>query len=478
MKARYILLLMLPIILVACNKAPLTESTPVELSRTTLTKSGMEIDPKTLDSENFVSIEDVWAYTRFRALSAKNRGINLFVRQIDPIGPQEDVVLCYLINYNDGWEVISADKRTPVVLAEQDSGSLYLNEREDLAAPFIWINHLASDVLSVRSNPNYSADSPDAEEKIKASLQFWSAICDPASLMESRPGDLRTLPGDGNGGHWVLVNTLEEMIDYDQTILTNTTWHQESSYNSLCPVLLGSSGQHARAGSIAVAGAQMLYFLNTRSIPISVIPCQAEAYGDIINYFISFSGYSSANWGHIVDGNMTVIQILIAYIGQLLPNNWGQQETIASFSDLKTNVFAPLGFSCDLASYSSDLAKTSLQNNCPVVLYAQGHFSFLGIPTYTYKHAFLMDKIKRLRKRTIYNYQFLPDGATTPVPSTSYQEIILENPSYSNYVGMNWGWDPSTYNNTWYQATGSWTIDQYSYDDSRQMIYNFAQTNN
>ncbi len=86
------------------------------------------IFPVTEVSENVsdeykVSLKDVDCYVCFKALEAKNKGHELSVRDISPIFSEKGDTLLYIINYNEGWDVISADKRSPMVLATSESGS-------------------------------------------------------------------------------------------------------------------------------------------------------------------------------------------------------------------------------------------------------------------------------------------------------------------------------------------------------------------
>ena len=117
------------------------------------TKGMKEIAPDQLDTAFFVSASDIETYTKFKILLSKGEGQELSVLDIRPVGPTDDVVLCYLINYSEGWEVISPDRRAPVVLASQEGGYLNFDECESNEAMqdvVSWIGYLASDVLCLR----------------------------------------------------------------------------------------------------------------------------------------------------------------------------------------------------------------------------------------------------------------------------------------------------------------------------------------
>lgn len=459
--------------ILACNKVTVIKSPTAE---PIWTKGGLTFDAKELDTANFVSLEDVQAYAHYHILLAKNNGIELSVERIDPLGPNAEITLCYLINYNDGWEVISADKRTPIVLAGQEKGSLILeecNENEAFALQLSWVGHLAKDVLAIRSDPDYSPDSREAQDAIESSRLFWKVLTHPEEVLGDHPRGLDD-GAPGTRGYWQLIDTEVRYTEYDNVTLTTTTWNQESPYNDLAPVLYDSESIHAKAGSVAIAGAQMLYYLHSYYGYNASIPSYALATGDIFDYSIDFDYFSPNNWVNIDNGNTSMISNLVAYVGDLLPNDWRQDITLASFSDLKTNVFNYLGISCTLANYSAQTALSSLQSHCPVVIHAEDYVYFLGIIIDSYKHAFLMDRYKRYMQIVSNTYRWIYQGNEMIDFMDEYVEDIVTGPMIYETVGMNWGWNPTSVNDTWYTISGSWDISQYTYDDNRKMIYGFS----
>ena len=84
-------------------------SSSLSVSRNTKTIIGEE-DSIT---DYYVTDEDIDAYIHFKCLQTKDD--SLVVDSIRPITFDSEGAICYLINYKDGWEIISADKRAPVV---------------------------------------------------------------------------------------------------------------------------------------------------------------------------------------------------------------------------------------------------------------------------------------------------------------------------------------------------------------------------
>lgn len=475
-----IVILLLPFLfLVSCGKTLLDNRIQGAGNMSNMTKTEFS---SPLDTTFFVSEEDILAYIKYKILLEKNKGRDLSVEEIRPVGPNSEETLCYLINYNDGWDIVSADRRTPVVLAQQDSGQLDLSkcESDEAVCDVVsWIGFLASEVLSVRSSPIFIPEDAIAEAGVESSLSFWTNITHPEEIL-----GIPVIPTKAHNypGHWELVDTIEEIIDYDVIDLCGTSWHQGQPYNTYAPLKTDGSGEHAPAGCVAVAGAQMLNCLYSQYGLPQTIPTSASVTGNINNYLFTYSGFSSSGWTAITNQNTNQIAILIAFVGYYIGNNWGNDGTGATLTGLQSNIFSAFGYQSTLGPYQAIAAINSLvDSQLPVVMSAwDGVFYVLGIPILwrAAGHAFLIDRYKRQQVKTTYYYEwiydYLPENEMIEQigPRT---ETIYGNPFVSSYIGMNWGWG-AYYNNTWYSASGSWNIADYDFDDERQMISNFSVT--
>ena len=76
------------------------------------------------ENENpyFVDVADVDKYVDFRILESLSKGKVIELKSVEPIHSESGEISMYVIRYNEGWEVISSDKRTPLVLASAESG--------------------------------------------------------------------------------------------------------------------------------------------------------------------------------------------------------------------------------------------------------------------------------------------------------------------------------------------------------------------
>lgn len=103
----------------SCNKDSLTPSdAPLAWNGGTRAEKNPldEIDFSALDTEFFVTDEDVEAYIHFKQLLAEGQGKDFEVLEVVPMGLNDKATLAYFLSYNEGWEIISADKRAPLLL--------------------------------------------------------------------------------------------------------------------------------------------------------------------------------------------------------------------------------------------------------------------------------------------------------------------------------------------------------------------------
>lgn len=262
----FIIFAALVVMLVGCSQNEF--ESPKELEAATRAEEKpVDIDYTTLDTLYFVSDKDVEAYIHFKKLVAEGEKREFDVREVVPMG--KEAILCYLINYNDGWEIISADKRATTVLASDSTGQLNLSSVPE--GVVLWIECLAADVLSLRASsdrPQNIAD--EVWDKMLKSIEFWEAINASseyiARKLAATRGDHDLIiidptweggtPGGDPQGHWELVNVVAVYEQYDGgSRLTDTQWCQSKDFNQFCPTETVYPGNHARAGCSAVAAA-------------------------------------------------------------------------------------------------------------------------------------------------------------------------------------------------------------------------------
>ena len=278
-------------------------------------------------------------------------------------------------------------------------------------------------------------------------------------------------------GHYELRNSTLSIEVYDSiSSMTSTEWSQGSPYNYYCP-LTSNNLEHAPAGCVAIAGAQMLYFLHsTFGIP-STAPSKAYCKGNVNSYTWEQTDYSSHIWADMANNGYYAAP-LIADVGRRLNMQYGDNGSGALTEDLINKVFVPYGISCLYTSYNVDLLRKSLLKGMPVILSAKS-IKTRSSGTGKVGHAFIADRYKRTRMVTKNYYEWVydsyPDGKPIPVVPDKV-ESTYSSPTIS-MIGFNWGWG-SYYNvpTEWFGLTGDWISSQYSmssynWNINRNMIF-------
>ncbi|MBO7618161.1 MAG: C10 family peptidase [Bacteroidales bacterium] len=429
----------------------------------------------------FVDIDSI--NKLFQGQAFETRGLSSS-SSIAPFTLRNETVF-YIVNHpnNTGWQIVSSDRRTPPILAESKQGSFSIDTEN--SGLFAWMMGVAEDMYAIRHAEN--ANLSFSEDEISEHIHFWTKE-------SSRSLD----PHPENEGYWTGSSTsVTEVVDTIEH-LTNTHWWQGDPYNKYCPLKTDGSGKRALAGCVAIAGAQMLYFLHDKwGIP-QRMESTATCTGFVGNYYMTQGNLSATVWADmepalcVVDAcsNPHPEAVMIACIGTRMQMNYGNNGSAPdlSFADMVDYVFNQYGIDCDYASYSESCVKNSLINGLPVIVSAKEQWYpnwNLTIPG----HAFLIDGYKRTRVKTTTHYTFHPYDPENydPTSHPSYDVITYSSPEITS-VKMNWGFWTQWYidgdhnteylNDGWYTLTGDWYVtnnsNQYNYHYYRKILYNFS----
>ena len=459
-----------------------------------------EIDFSALDTAYFVSDRDVEAYIHFKQLLADGQGKDFEVLEIVPMGLNDEATLAYLLNYNDGWEIIAADKRAPVVLATDETGFFSIEEAPKNV--MAWIECLELDVLYLRSfNGRPEMADYEAWEKMLSCIDFWKAINADEEFILRNLGGTRVIPDslpiiefephdEFGEGHWELYSTSCSTEVYDAVRLTNTTWNQHEHYNNRAPYRTDLPNPYVKTavGCAAVASAQLLFYLNkTYGYPEYTprdITC--AGYFSAVPLFTESLEVSSTLWDHmfvfgvtpagLIDEAQDSASILISTCAnrlELVYSNEGGALTNGNY--YKTKLFASYNIDCSLEmGYNPSIVMSELLNGMPVIASAcRTRKEILGYVYYEDAHSFLIDGYKRYRTRTENTYIFVyPENVPIPENPEFSVQISYSTP-YITKLAMNWGYYQYG-NSSWYEPTGNWAIGPYSYDYLRKMVTGFT----
>lgn len=377
---------------------------------------------------NKVSLEDVYEMC---SLSTKG-DVKEFT--VEPVVDVEGDTLMFFVNYDNGWRVLSADKRTPALIAQCDAGAISLST--DNTGLLAWLDLTARDMKRIihldDSKLNFTAS------QIRSHRQQWSK----ESLRF--PPDTSIIIHEGD---WVLVSTSTEEVYYDHIDhLVGAHWDQGNPYNYYCPPK--SSGiDNKPAGCSPVACGQLFQFL-------------CSHFG--LDFEYSWNGIT----GYMHDVHLPYVNsfhdyatpLLLRYFGQVLGASYGDNSTSVTFAaDKIQNYLSSLLISCNKQSYSAEKVKENLISGMPILVSGYSG-TILGYPDYSNGHTYIIDGYKRYRTKYTYYYERL-----TGYPPLLEEKTEIEySTPHIGLIKMNWGWSTqwtSGRNDEWFALTGDWYVD-------------------
>ena len=386
---------------------------------------------------------------------------------ISPVLSDSGDTLLYVVNSNsNGWRIYSADSRTPAILAESDRGAFSLDDGN--GAHLAWFDCLKTDMAIIRHSCNEQLSF--SEDEISANKAFWSGETPRIELPPETPW-----PG---GGHWEVIVTSETFVT-DTLSHMAPKWDQNEPYNVYCPYLTLGGG-HVPAGCVAVAGAQVLYYLHNKLGTPSLAFSQAFCYGVPHNYYQEFFNLSSSVWALMDSTNHDIYDpadeeaILIAHVGSLVNMVYEDDGSSADDYKIYSTAFPTYGISCSREGYNESTVKQQLEDRMPVMVSAYSQLLFGS------GHCFVIDGFKKTYIKYTYNHVFVGDdpGMSVPEPYETYSYTTPEITA----IKINWGWssqwdENSPLNDGWYTLTGDWHVslsgEEKSYNYYRTMNYGF-----
>lgn len=419
----------------------------------------------------------------------------------------ESDTLMYVLNSSNGWKLLSSDKRTQPVLAYGESGRFSIDSLNPGEA--IWLDEMAEQLYEMAHDEEMAEDE---EEYIEEADPAWVDLA-PAMASANTYAD----------GEWVRERTVTYPSRQEVAPLTQTQWHQKSPWNLFCP--MNSSKEQAVAGCVAIAGAQMLYYLHY----LWGIPAEMFTYGyckgTLSNYEQGFSAPSPEAWDLMAKTESgpgsEYAAILIGLTGQAVGMKYGLNSSSAKTEDLKGFFKEYFGIKSSYSDYKVSTVFQSLDQNIPVIVKAYGARTnrFLGL-IYTYEdgHAWIIDGYRQDEQVTEITYRWhtyytTPDDdeedweeGKGPVKGDDWEIAVDEEaeeeaeeeedggnaaarpkrisrrPTYptgrtytqkttavtGRYVHMNWGWGGN--DNKWYVANGKWDPNSNNYKWKRHML--------
>ncbi len=376
---------------------------------------------------------------------------------------EEDSPLMYVLNFEDGWAIMSSDMDKPSVIAYNEVG------------------HFDPDNI----------DNPELEfwfEMRKNDLKFTGERLEQASFR--RPGESPRL----NMRYWwvfeVTSETVQTTIIDHVDHLMSTTWGQGYPWNYKCPYGYNVNYGYwsiCPTGCVAVAMAQIMYYLH------GYIGKPTGLYEDVgyYNRYDTTSFYRSSyvdpssRWSSMA---LNKNQSGTDYVGDFMldiGNRVGMHYFFdGSGATTSASHYSYYGIDCNEASFSDTLVVNSLDNGLPVMIDAD-------------HHAWVIDGYYKTIKTTYRSGTWHRIYAEVPDPEIEYAYTIPEYAVYNiypniydgqvmtetfsrpeNYYLMNWGWDDTpaqvNYNNGHYSmGSDSWNVGNLNFTSSGYIFYGF-----
>lgn len=468
------------------------------------------IDSQSIDAttnNTHVSMADIGRYLEVYKGIEETRSSGI---TINPILFKQDTVM-YLINYEDGWDVLSSDKRAPMVLIYSDKGHMTVEGLYDNPGEEIFMNTMANKIYALRANseaeliPINNTRSINNNTEVSNLESMWSIVAptNQNAANETRAPEV-----------WTCIGVEKtSSTSQEQPHLIETKWDQGSPWNYYSPYTNSSRTRHCYTGCTMVAAAQVLYYLHGKL----GVPEKAYATIDTIahipddktsvkltpyNFSTKNAYYAKLIWGAMQkqgtsadfgSSSTKCVSALMTQLGFLLnasykryDNSSSPKSTSASVDNIPSVFNQHFGISCSaLSEYQPDILETNIfTSKLPVIVCSVG--TRLDTDE-TICHAFIVDGFKN----TTHTYKYTYIKSNTNPPVFKYENKWI----YEQYIQINWGYS-GTYDNGpvyagtedgrsdsdgWYNLDFTqWAVsdsahDVYYTDGVISMIYNFKK---
>ena len=474
--------------IVACTVEPVPQDNPLlDKWLDIVTKA----EAKT-DSEFFVGEADIMNYAHYVYLKGLSNDEEIKIESITPYYFNGQICM-YVLQYSKGFEIISADKRSPIPLVYNSKERIDLEKSNEAFRSHL--DCIAEDVWASLNNPKLYENLDDESLKnIQSSITFWYLVNADSLYIEQHgipverlsPGDVPILPEDPPyPGHWdVCLRDVDTVVVDSIPHLVQTHWSQSFPFCDYCPHDIHDGVIYqCPAGCVAVAAAQVMYFLHGAINAPESSPSYGYCSGSVnLGYSQYFSDYSSETWQDMyptTDPNHYAAY-LIGDIGKRLPTSYHYNGSLAFTSHLPDSVFTPYGVNSRYRGpgyYDRDTLVNQLLIGFPVICGGQ-----YMVRSNEYEgHTFIIDSYMRTQVVQTFVYDWVYDypynNLILPfIPRRI--EVTYTTPVVTHYR-MNWGYGIDPNDDTWCLVSGVWQYpNDPPYTYNREMVYGFSKISN
>lgn len=389
---------------------------------------------------------------------------------INPYLNNNGDTIAYIVNYAQGWELLSNDRRAPMVLASSPKGTFNIEDIKNTDNLNSFWSEMEKSLTQLKSTPTTDDDilgeGWNALYVKNESIPEENIVKTKAAFNETRPGE---------NGYWLLLDSetitkSDEMSGHQIT----TEWNQYMNF--YIPKKPNTAGDsiHCVAGCNAVAGAQYLLYLHDKyNNPRYMV--DDGKYDAQTNSFI-FSGSSDQVWNKMREpllgtGNAS---IMIGYIAKEINTDFGLNLSTANIYHLINFINSKYGYSLTSHNYSSESIINILKQEGAILAAAWEYNNPIG-------HTFLIDAYRILKTETTSTYGWVGednlgqdtndwDSEGNPVGFAFITTQTVTNTNSS--IFMNWGQIDDTYNDVGFSIyTTNWTMGEHAYNTNKLLFY-------
>ena len=435
-------------------------------SKDNLFTSGNQFEDGTL-CVNRVSLSDIQGYLSAVKGIEPTKASSL---SIEPILQNQDTVM-YLVNYEDGWEVLSADIRVPRVLFKCDHGNMSMEELSSCPSRAQFISSLSSVIREGLYSEDFYQDLEigDAWKDIPSRISIDNVLVRVLASIE------RT----------VITSRVQDH-------LLETRWGQSVPWNMCAPYTDSTHTSRCVLGCVPVAAGQVLYYLHDKlGIPsytygsatcIAHAPSNPDHYLTLSPSNIVFSDYSS-HWDEMAlsrndSTGFSQAAAFLLYVGYRYGAHYYTDLTYASNYSTPSVFSTYFGIDCqyetvnNLNSFANLIEDQIYTDEMPIMLGVRDTVRHVG-------HSVVLDGSKYLEELVTYYYEdyITLDGHIHPGQTPDYSFTTTETET-SHFVAINWGWngsydEDSSGNTIWYNVFTSWIVASRAYSNKETVVYDF-----
>ena len=394
---------------------------------------------------------------------------------IDPVINGRDTVM-FLVNYEDGWEVLSGDLRASRVLVSGEHGNITLDDLSSNPSMAAFMRKLSSGMSDIMHN-----DSFVLPEDFQDS---WGNRGDP-----SHGGPVYTLVS-------VITRDTVAYEIKERDHLLETKWGEAYPWNQVTPFTDYTRTQRCNVGCVPVASAQVLYYLNDQwGVPATAYEngyCNAYVIDSLIitpNHVVLWNASSSA-WSQMPLNNSyssgtDLVSNLMLDLGVKYSSVYYSNGDAKAHVQDAVTVFPQYGISCQLCNLQqSSSPTTDMRNIFDDQIYDESIPVIMSIldPNQNDEHTLVVDGYKRRHIDIYTTIEYYTTGPLGIILPGQLPDRVDHFHDYENTtsVAINWGWDGTgdSVNGAtiWYNLFSSWVVahgGSHNYSSPCYLIYGF-----